>query len=205
MHRTHSRVLAVAVLIALTRLAHASAAGVAPAPGIWLIDPSRSEVRFTITKLGFADVTGVFRESEGEIRYDPANPGASTVRWRVKVASVLTDDVTRDESLRQEAYFNAAEHPYLSFVSTAVHRRDAASLDVAGTITIRGITRPLTVVVRPIAGPDGPTFETEFPVNRYDFGVVGGSFLGRLIGRVATVRLVAVTVPAPAVNAPGRR
>lgn len=166
--------------------------------GTWRIDPARSEVRFTITKLGFEDVTGVFRQSEGTVRYDPVNPAGSSIQWRVRVASVLTDASNRDSSLQAPEYFDARRHPDLSFVSRAVRARDAQSFDVDGEITIRGVTRPLTVVVRSRAAADRMTFETEFEINRYDFGITGGSVMGRLIGSMARVRLVAVTVPMPA-------
>ena len=159
--------------------------------GTWRIDPARSDVRFTITKLGFEDVTGVFRESEGEIRYDPARPTASSIEWRVRVASVLTDASNRDRALQSEVYFDAGRHPYLSFASRSVRARDAATLDVSGDITIRGTTRPLTISVRPRSTADGPAFETDFAIDRYDFGVVGGTFFGRLIGREARIHLVA--------------
>jgi polyisoprenoid-binding protein YceI len=161
----------------------------------WQIDPARSEVRFTVRKLGFEDVTGVFRESDGEIRYDPAQPEASSIRWRVRVASVKTDESNRDESLRGQDYFQAERHPHLSFVSRAVRPRSDGALDVTGDITIRGVTRPLTVVVRPRSTTTGLTFETDFEVDRYDFGVVGGSVLGRLISRQVRVHIVAATVP----------
>ena len=162
----------------------------------WQIDPARSEVRFTVRKLGFEDVTGVFRESEGEIRYDPANPGASSIQWRVRVASVKTDESNRDESLRGQDYFDAARHPHLAFASRAVRPRSDGSLEVSGEITIRGVTRPLSIVVRPRSTATGPAFETDFEVDRYDFGVVGGSVLGRLISRQVRVHIVAATAPA---------
>lgn len=162
-------------------------------PGIRRIDPTHSEVRFTVTKLGFENVTGVFREFEGEIDYDPANPGASSVRWRVRVASILTDASNRDSSLQQPEYFDAARHPYLSFASRTVRARDSDSLEVSGDITIRGTTRPLIVVVRPRRTAAGFTFETDFTIDRYDFGVAGGMVMGRLIGRQVRVHLVAAT------------
>ena len=162
----------------------------------WQIDPAHSEVRFTVRKLGFEDVTGVFRESEGEIRYDPANPGASSIQWRVRVASVKTDESNRDESLRGQDYFDAARHPHLAFASRAVRPRSDGSLEVSGEITIRGVTRPLSIVVRPRSTATGPAFETDFEVDRYDFGVVGGSVLGRLISRQVRVHIVAATAPA---------
>ena len=163
------------------------------AAGVWRIDPARSDVRFTITKLGFEDVTGVFRESEGEIRYDPAHPSASSIQWRVKVASVLTDASNRDRALQGEEYFDTGRHPLLSFVSREVRRSAAGMLEVSGDITIRGVTRPLTLSVRPRVTAAGPTFETDFTIDRYEFGVVGGSVLGRLIGREARLHLLAAT------------
>jgi polyisoprenoid-binding protein YceI len=173
------------------------------APGeavVGRIDPARSEVRFTVTKLGFENVSGVFREFEGEIRYDPANPAASSIWWRVRVASILTDASNRDSTLQQPEYFDAARHPYLSFASRTVRARDSASLEVSGDITIRGTTRPLTVVARPHRTTAGLAFETDFAVDRYDFGVAGGLVMGRLIGRQVRVHLVAATaaVPPPA-------
>ena len=163
------------------------------AAGVWRIDPARSEVRFTITKLGFEDVTGVFRESGGEIRHDPIDPAASSIQWRVKVASVLTDASNRDRALQGEAYFDAGRQPLLSFVSREVRRSAAGMLEVSGDITIRGVTRPLTLSVRPRVTAAGPTFETDFTIDRYEFGVVGGSVLGRLIGREARLHLLAAT------------
>ena len=162
--------------------------------GTWRIDPARSEVRFTITKLGFEDVTGVFRQSEGDIHYDAANPARSSIQWRVRVASVLTDASNRDSTLQAPEYFDANRHPQLSFVSRRVRARDAASLEVEGDITIRGVTRPITVIVRPRTTTDAVTFESDFEINRYEFGVNGGPVMGRLIGRIARVHLVAVAV-----------
>ena len=66
-------------------------------------------------------------------------------------------------------------------------------LDVVGDITIRGVTRSLTVRVEPRMTPDGPSFETDFTIDRYQFGVVGGSMLGRVIGREARLHLLAAT------------
>jgi len=62
-----------------------------------------------------------------------------------------------------------------------------------GDIIIRGVTRPLTLSVRPRVTAAGPTFETDFTIDRYEFGVVGGSVLGRLIGREARLHLLAAT------------
>jgi polyisoprenoid-binding protein YceI len=157
----------------------------------WVIDPARSEVRFTVTKFGFSDVTGVFRESEGEIHYDEDRPEASRVRWRVRVASVKTDEANRDSSLQQREYFDAAPHPYLEFSSRAVRALSDGRLEVSGQITMRGVTRPLTFIARATPNGPQPRFETDFTVDRYDFGIAGGTVMGRLIGRTVRVHLVA--------------
>lgn len=163
----------------------------------WTIDPARSEVRFTVTKLGFSDVTGVFRESEGEIYYDEARPGASRVQWRVRTASVKTDEPNRDSSLRQPEYFDAERHPWLEFASQSVRALDTDRIEVSGHITMRGVTRPLTFIVRCVQSGAAPRFETDFTLDRYDFGITGGTVMGRLIGRTVRVHLVA------GVRAPG--
>ena len=100
MRRQFRLIVGVAV-IATILFGRAPAAAPRLAPADFIIDPARSEVRFTVTKLGFSDVTGTFRESSGEIRYDAATPAASSIRWRVRVASVLTDASSRDASLQQ--------------------------------------------------------------------------------------------------------
>jgi polyisoprenoid-binding protein YceI len=166
-----------------------------PAAAVLRIDPARSEARFTVTKLGYEDVTGVFRESEGEIRYDPARIESSSIQWRVRVGSVKTDASNRDRALQSVEYFDAKNHPYLSFVSRNVRAGTGGLIEVAGDITIRGVTRPLTISVRPHATAAGPAFETDFEVNRYDFGVAGGSMMGRLIGSKVRVHLLAATMP----------
>ena len=65
-------------------------AGVVAQPAAARLNPVRSEVRFTITKLGYSDVTGRFRKFSGQLRYDPAHPENSSVQWRVGVAPVET-------------------------------------------------------------------------------------------------------------------
>jgi polyisoprenoid-binding protein YceI len=159
-----------------------------PPAGTWGIDPSRSVVQFTVTKLGFEDVTGTFRDFSGTVRYDAANPAGSSVEWRVKVGSVKTDASNRDRSLQSVEYFDAANHPEMTFRSERVRPLGDGRLQVDGPITIKGRSRPLSIVVEPAERG----FETRFELNRHDFDIVGGSVMGRLIGRTVRVRLLAV-------------
>lgn len=160
---------------------------------VFRIDPERSVVQFTVTKRGFDDVTGRFQRSHGEIRWHPSEPAASAIRWRVMVASVHTDATNRDRTLQDRAFFDAARHPELIFESTRVTAAGPGRLAVDGQLTMRGVTRPLAVVVR-YSGPDhAPVFETDFEVDRHDFGIVGGRVMRLAIGRTVRIHLRAVT------------
>ncbi len=169
----------------------AGAAGLTQ-PAAAALDPVRSEVRFTVTKLGFADVSGRFREFSGELHYDPSRPENSSVRWRVAVASVETGERTRDRSLQNEEYFLATRYPDLSFSSRDVRRGENGALEVSGDISIRGVTKRINVPVRVIEQSGRRLFVTDFELDRYDFGVRGGTVMGRLIGRTVRVHLAAV-------------
>lgn len=170
-------------------------------PDAWLerpativaIDGERSLAQFTVTKLGFADVTGRFTRMDGEVHWHPDAPEAGYVRWRIDAASVETDDVKRDETLSAPEYFDVARHPWLTFESTDVARAGPQALTVTGRLTMRGTTRPLIVTVRHSGPADAPVFETAFEVDRYDFGIVGGRVMSRLIGRTVRIQLRAVT------------
>lgn len=169
------------------------AEGRAPAPA-FALDPARSIAQFTVTKLGYADVTGRFTRMEGELRWDPAAPETASIRWRAGVASVVSGATNRDRTLQEPEYFDAARHPWLMFESTRVSRAGPGRLEVAGNLTMRGTTRPVTVAVRHSGSASAPVFETAFAVDRYDYGIVGGRIMSRLIGRTAHVYLKAVTL-----------
>lgn len=158
------------------------------------IDSARSVAQFTVSKLGFAEVTGRFTRMEGEVRWNPAAPGTGFVRWRVEVASVVTGATNRDRTLQEPEYFDAARHPWLTFESTRVRPAGPGRLEVAGNLTLRGTTRPITVTVRHSGSAAAPVFETTFEVDRYDYGIVGGRYFSRLIGRTVRIDLKAVTV-----------
>lgn len=153
------------------------------------VDPARSEVRFEITKLGFANVHGRFERMDARIHYDAQAPERSVVEWRVPVASVKTDATNRDRTLQGPQYFDAARYPHMSFVSRRVRPLDAHRLEVEGDITIKGITRPLTVTVRRVGTH---RFESDFELDRFAFDVTASPYYRYLIGRTVRVHLVAV-------------
>ena len=190
---TLRHVAAAAIVAALLVPGTTSLATSAVAPLV--IDRTQSRISFMVTKWGFLDVEGSFRDFDGTVVYDQQRPEASRIDWRVKVASVKTDEPNCDQSLQQSEYFDAARFPELTFTSNRVAMRGPDELEVQGQITIKGRSRPLTVRVRHATQNDArqqplERFETDFTVNRYDFGVVGGTILGPVISRDVRVRIV---------------
>lgn len=193
------RLLTAAAVIAAAALAPALRSDVQASPFVHQIDKAHSRVIFTVTKWGFVEVEGRFLDFSGTIQYDPAHVDQSRVEWHVKVASVQTGEARRDEALQSAEYFDAARCPELTFVSDRVVASGPSQFDVTGRLTIRGKTAPFTTHVVYVGKHDVPgegTFEmftTAFTLNRYDFGVVGGSVLGRVISSDVKVSLAAAT------------
>lgn len=170
-----------------------------PSPG-WPIDKAHSRVTFTVTKWGFVEVEGRFHEFSGTIAFDAPHPERSRIDWRVRVDSVETGAPNRDKALQGSEYFDGARFPELHFTSTTVTPLDDGRLEVQGTMTIRGTSRPLTIQCTYGGTHTVPNegtyaiFQTEFTLNRYDYGVVGGSVLGPAISRDVHVKLIAAAM-----------
>jgi polyisoprenoid-binding protein YceI len=163
----------------------------------WPIDKAHSRVTFTVTKWGFSEVEGRFFDFGGTIGFDEGHPESAHVDWRVRIASVETGAPNRDRALQGGEYFDAARFPEMRFVSERVRPIGNARFEVSGRMTIRGTTRPLTVTMTyggTHAVPGEGTyaiFQTEFTIDRYDYGVRGGGLLGSAISRKVHVKLVA--------------
>lgn len=145
---------------------------------LYTVEPTNGSVSFNILKWGVVREEGSFRDFRATIDYDKANPAKSRVDFEVRVKSIDTKNENRDETLLSRDFFDADRHPTLTFRSVRVVPRSATVADVTGDLTIRGVTRRITVPVRllgisrrgkiEVAG-----FETAFTINRRAFGVNG--------------------------------
>lgn len=181
------------IVLALALLASISASAKPLPSGRWSLDPQHSRVQFTVTKLQTTRVHGTFSGFRGEVVYDAADPARSSVWWRVPVATVETGERGRDRSLQGQSYFHAERFPEMSFVSRRVRPLPDGRMVIEGNLTIRGVTRPIVVQARPMStSPAAPAFETEFEIDRFDFGVEGGEFMRRGISRKVQIHLLAV-------------
>jgi len=155
----------------------ASAASPALAADSYTFDKAHTTVLFQVRHL-LTNVTGRFKDFEGTIQVDRANPAASTVDFTVQTASIDTSEPKRDEHLRSADFFDVATHPRLTFKSTSVKPAGKDSYQVTGDLTLHGVTKPVTVTVTflgstkdPFSGNEKLGFDVSGTLNRQDFGI----------------------------------
>lgn len=142
----------------------------------WLIDPSHTQAEFSVKHMMFATVKGRFDKLEGQIVADPADLTTAEVKGSVEVESVSTGDAQRDGHLRSGDFFDAANHPKLTFESTQI-RRDGDDYKMVGNLTMLGVTQQVTFDLtyegagKDPWGNDRIGFAAETKVNRKDFGL----------------------------------
>lgn len=112
-------------------------------PGIWTIDPSHTSLGFVARHLVVAKVRGRFGAVTGVITV-AEDALASSVTAQIDMASVDTGDTARDEHLRSADFFDVENHPSMTFTSTSVSGQGADYV-VTGDLTIKGVTRPVTL------------------------------------------------------------
>jgi polyisoprenoid-binding protein YceI len=148
----------------------------APTRTQWSIDPSHSHVEFSVRHLMIATVKGRFAEVQGTVVIDEADPTRSEIDVTIAAASVDTRVAQRDEHLRSADFFNVEEFPSLTFKSRRIER-DGDELTLVGDLTIRGVTREVTLDVTEHGRQTDPWgglragFEATGKIKRSDFGL----------------------------------
>jgi polyisoprenoid-binding protein YceI len=145
--------------------------------GTYVIDASHSRIGFVARHAMVTKVRGSFNEFEGTGHFDAENPSASTLQLTIQAASIDTRNADRDAHLKSNDFFDMEAHPEITFASTAVEQVDAENYRVTGDLTIKGVTKPVTVdfeYTGTAVDPYGNTrvgFEGTTTVNRKDWGV----------------------------------
>jgi polyisoprenoid-binding protein YceI len=140
------------------------------------IDAGHSEVSFQVRHL-VTQVRGNFNDYEGTINLDPANLEKSSVDFRIKAASIDTNNADRDKHLRGEDFFFVEKYPEITFKSKSIKKADKDTYDVTGTLTMRGVSKEVTLPVTWLGTVKDPWgnqkagFATEVTLNRKDYGI----------------------------------
>ena len=191
-----TRVLLASVLVAAAGAAALLAASAtttaAPAPAApanaaaFTVDGVHSSVVFHVRHNNVANFWGAFRDVSGT--FDLTDGGS--VEVNIKPESIDTRNERRDGHLRNPDFFSAKEFPELSFKSTSVKKVSENTYEATGDLTLRGVTKPLTVTIEQTGtgesrGTTVAGIETTFIIKRSDFGMTYG--LGSALGDEVTV------------------
>ncbi len=145
--------------------------------GHYDLDAAHSRLGFVARHAMVTKVRGSFTEFTGSFDIDPSDWSASSAQVTIEVASIDTGNEQRDGHLRANDFFDAPNHPEISFTSTKVEQTAEDTFAVTGDLTIKGITRPVTVdfgYAGSALDPFGNTrvgFEGSATINRSDFGI----------------------------------
>ena len=143
--------------------------------GTWALDPTHSEVTFSVKHLAISKVRGTFERFTATI-VTAEDPTKSTVEANIEVASVNTNQKERDNHLRTNDFFKPDEFPNITFVSTSVVL-DGDDITVLGDLSLRGVTRSVTLsgefggIVIDGYGQTKAGFTASTKINRHDYGV----------------------------------
>jgi polyisoprenoid-binding protein YceI len=148
----------------------------ADAADTFKVDPVHSFVLFSVQHLGIANTYGRFNDIAGTVVFDRDNPAKSSVELSVQVESLDTHNAIRERSLKSPDFFDVKQFPTMTFKSTKVEG-SGDLLKVSGDLTIRGVTKAVTVDFK--KGGEGKGVfgemrgggETRFTIKRSDFGM----------------------------------
>ena len=164
----------------------------------WQIDNAHSEIQFSVRHMMISKVRGSFENFTGEIELSEENPAAATVDVTVDMASINTREGQRDGHLKSPDFFDVENYPTMRFVSTGVERTGDKSAKLHGNLTIRDVTKPLTLDVEyqgMAKSPWGTTsagFTASGKLNRKDWGLNWNQALetgGVLVGEEVTINI----------------
>jgi polyisoprenoid-binding protein YceI len=175
--------LAVAVALAIPMLAHADT---------WQIDPSHTNVEFTVRHMMISNVKGQFQKTTGTITVNGDDPASAKIDATIDASSINTRVEKRDAHLKSPDFLDVAKYPTITFKSTKVEAEGPNKWKVTGDLTLHGVTKPVVLEVEsagpPIHDPMGNSragASATTKINRSDYGLTWNKALesgGVLVG-----------------------
>ena len=137
------------------------------------VDPVHSSFNFKVRHMTVSNVAGTFGKVKGVAEIDDKDITALHIEVTLDAGSIDTGHAKRDEHLRGPDFFDVAKYPTLNFVSKKISRVDSNRIRVTGDLTIRGVTKEVTVDV------EGPTPEIKDPAGKMRRGATGTAKISR--------------------------
>jgi polyisoprenoid-binding protein YceI len=141
------------------------------------VDDDHSMVIFKANHLGISYTYGMLNDVSGTIQWDSAAPTSLSLSISVKASSVDTNHTKRDQHLTGPDFFDAAQFPVITFVSSRVTDKGNGVYGVTGTLTLHGVSKEVTVDLKKTGEGSDPWggyragFHTTLSINREDFGM----------------------------------
>jgi polyisoprenoid-binding protein YceI len=143
----------------------------------WVIDPMHSEVQFKVKHLVISTVTGFFKSFEGTLETENDDFEDASISFALNIDSIDTNQTQRDEHLKSAEFFDAAQHPQITFKSTSFKKTSDDEYALVGDLTVKGVTKSVKLAAEFGGSADdfyGNTkagFEVTGKINRKDFGL----------------------------------
>ena len=177
----------------------------------WALDPTHSEVHFKVRHMMVSNVSGHFKTFNATVETQGDDIASAKVHFTAEIDSISTNNEQRDGHLKTGDFFDAANHPQLTFVSTKMEKVSDENYKMHGTLNMRGVSKEIVLNVE-FGGiaqdPWGNTragFGVTGKINRKDFGVsfsmvseTGGIMLGEDVSISANAEFVKEAVAQPA-------
>jgi polyisoprenoid-binding protein YceI len=151
--------------------------------GTWSVDPIHSTVGFSVKHLGIATVRGKFEDFEGTLEIGEGDESARA-HGTVQGVSINTGDAGRDEHLRSADFFGVEQNPELGFESTGIEQVDEDTFEIAGDLTMNGVTKSITLTAEVQGEETDPwgnervALEVTGQLNRGDWNMTFNQALG---------------------------
>ena len=146
----------------------------------WSLDPTHSELQFKVKHLMISNVTGSFKDFSGTVETDGDDFTTGKVHITAEVSSLTTNNEQRDGHLMSGDFFDAANHPQITFESNKITKADDENYTLDGTLSMRGISKPVSLkveyggITNDSRGNTRAGFELSGKINRQDFGIEFG-------------------------------
>jgi polyisoprenoid-binding protein YceI len=146
---------------------------------------------------------GRFKNFTGELSYDPAHPADTHVDLTVYTDSVDMHNPENDQLMKSGEFFDVQHFPTMHFTNSSTEVRPDGTLEMTGHMTIRGVTKRMTIPVklRDPQSAHGAVFEATFPIDRTDFGLNGnpgwGGFTLKIAKNVQIHLAIATSIQTP--------
>ncbi len=166
----------------------------------WILDTAHTSVKFSARHMMISTVTGQFSKVSGTVDFDEAQPEKTQIYVKIAADSIDTKDAQRDAHLKSPDFLDVANYPYIEFKSTRVERTGENTARLHGDLTIRGVTKPVTLDVEFLGKARSPWgtwsvgFEATGKINREDWGLTWNVVLetgGWLVGKEVKIDIAA--------------